>query len=1345
MSSRSPRAVAFVFILVMASLAPLAMPASAHSAILLDVDTHHAVLQAGESTNVTLEIENNGSSIESYNISIDSSGLSAVWAVNASEDVVSNVFPTWSRNTTVVIQLSTGAVPADSGSFNVHVTEPDQGITSMITVYVSVAPSYSPLLGFDTMGTSLAMMDAGATENYTIDVTNAGSVSDTLLLDVEYEPDLSAWWIAQSANNTGGNNTGGNNTGGNNTGGNNTGGNNTGGNNTGGNNTTSLSNVMMYGNSYTSVNSLNALLESMGVLNADAITPGGRRLAQHWDDVNTSGHVSNTTLRDANIDWDYVVLQDQSQVPGFNRTTSSWIASKDGAVHLAQAIDDEGSESVLFMTWGRRNGDPLNPMLYSNFTVMQDRLTSGYLDYQSNMTATGATVWVAPVGLAFKHIHDEVMAGGVNASMSGNLFYDLYGSDGSHPSLAGSYLAACVLHATMTGTSPVGSNDTVALNSTIKLQLQQAAAATVFNETSQLDYPWSSSITAASSSRGLGGGIPAGWNVQWVDDQFDNMGAGSSQQATLQVTVPADVVPDYYGFRLFAGSTQGNISTSTLIVVHVDEEHNLGLVWLAQEADFIPGTTVSTTVQVTNTGNAQVDYDWNLSEVGGPCTFSLPSASTLDFAPNAVIDLAIQVDVESTATTSDSCDFHLSGSTPENLGRFSEGATFTLQVDELIVFDLDSSVASIEVTPGTTTAYEIHLTNNGSEERTFVLQILGHSNLSTQLTSQSEVLVAAGDVGIWSLETTAQPDVVGFFAQSFEVVRGGVTATTSIDVEVLPTTKIELSGPLDGRILVQPGGESSTMFTLVNTGTGNVSVVASLSGLPASVQAEISQTSMMLEVGASAEVYLNLSLANNAQPATHPITFGFGGSGATATQSIDVQIQDRFSVLVTSANDAVVAGPSNNASVMFDVTNLGTSTDIIQFNIVDDGDMNWFSYSLSTTSVSIEAGATSTVVLTVREMATGAPLNGVTIALRASSGNDGGVEDHRNITVRPQVAGAEITVIADDDQAQPGESIRGTVVVQNTGTGMDQLLLTTVGMDCGVTGLLNLEAGASSSAVAWSCLINEDAQSGLGELKFRVTSSARSEYVQSYTEIYTVEPSWDADNILAITTNAQSYGVPYSGGTTIVVTVTNLANTQVSGVVDYGGDGSAMLIAQWSRYIDNESTTSFVLAPFATVEYELTLTSDVQAKEVADLFIKATFTIDATSTTASSQSPAFAVKIAGPAEPPQGVTLPLGFQLDQSTTLNALFGGWGFALLLALVLYVRRPGSETDEDDSETTEEVLSEEKGDQADLGYNECRMEAGKVSCPSCEARLGVPRSSEPPFRFTCPKCQTMIRVIE
>ena len=118
---------------------------------------------------------------------------------------------------------------------------------------------------------------------------------------------------------------------------------------------------------------------------------------------------------------------------------------------------------------------------------MQDNLESGYLDFQTNMTAnTNATVWIAPVGLAWKAIHDDIVAANGVPTAPGNMFYDLYTNDGSHPSLSGSYLSACVMYATLTGHSPVGLNDSTNLNSTLKLQLQQYASDTVFNNTSSL-------------------------------------------------------------------------------------------------------------------------------------------------------------------------------------------------------------------------------------------------------------------------------------------------------------------------------------------------------------------------------------------------------------------------------------------------------------------------------------------------------------------------------------------------------------------------------------------------------------------------------------------------------------------------------------------------------------------------------------------------------------------------------------------------------------------------------------------------------------------------------------------
>ena len=268
----------------------------------------------------------------------------------------------------------------------------------------------------------------------------------------------------------------------------------------------------MMGNSHTNANNLASLVEGaqpQRSYNAtvDARTGGGMEIACALaEGVDTAGHQWNTTLR--NSAWDYVVLQDQSQVPTFPTSNSMWQDSKNASVNLSDAIASEGAETVLFMTWGYRSGDSLNSF-NNNFTNMQARLSEGYTRYAENISSAGNEVWIAPVGLAYKTVHDGVVADGDDPTASGNLFYDLYTSDGSHPSLSGSYLAACVLYSTLTGDTCVGSNDTVSLSATVKLSLQQAADDTVFNQTAGMSYyPWEA---PSATAFGLGSSVPAGW------------------------------------------------------------------------------------------------------------------------------------------------------------------------------------------------------------------------------------------------------------------------------------------------------------------------------------------------------------------------------------------------------------------------------------------------------------------------------------------------------------------------------------------------------------------------------------------------------------------------------------------------------------------------------------------------------------------------------------------------------------------------------------------------------------------------------------------------------------------
>ncbi|MCH2646700.1 MAG: hypothetical protein MKZ53_07020, partial [Candidatus Thalassarchaeum sp.] len=79
---------------------------------------------------------------------------------------------------------------------------------------------------------------------------------------------------------------------------------------------------------------------------------------------------------------------------------------------------------------------------------------------------------------------------GQNATDGWTSFSALYNSDGSHPSIDGTYLAACVIHATITGESPVGRQAPSQISPQRALELQEAADATVFNETPNYTYPW---------------------------------------------------------------------------------------------------------------------------------------------------------------------------------------------------------------------------------------------------------------------------------------------------------------------------------------------------------------------------------------------------------------------------------------------------------------------------------------------------------------------------------------------------------------------------------------------------------------------------------------------------------------------------------------------------------------------------------------------------------------------------------------------------------------------------------------------------------------------------------------
>ena len=1344
MSRSASKAMLFVILMISASVTPMVGSASASDTILLSLDNPHIVLQGGDSANLTLTIENNGSSIEHYNISLNTDGLSNVWAVNLVNNTTSSVIPTQSTTVDLVVVLDVGALPSDSGSFVVNVTEQDGDLYSTTTAYVTVAQSYASSLSFNSINGPLQQMFAGTSANFTIDVNNDGNAPDTILLDVDAEPDLSGFWSNHS-NNTGNQNQT-NNT----------------------NTTVNVpSNVLMYGNSYIYTNNVDTILadlfDSVGEHNSTiANTGGGMKIPQHWDNINTSGNTWNTSLRDSGHVWDFVVLQDQSQIPGLSRSNQEWIDSKDSAILIADEVEDEGSEVMLMMTWGRRSGDPTFPTIYSNFTNMQDRLEDGYIDYHDNMTTPSRDVWIAPVGLGFKNVYYSVMAAGNNPVLPGNTFYDLYTGDGSHPSLSGAYLASCVLYAAMTGNYSVETNDSVSgLSAALKLELQQAADDTVFNQTSHIEYPWQQTSNPSLMSQTRV--IPPGWNLVFADQELANMPAGSTTQTTIQVSIPSDASPGFYGFNLFSASTNGNTTSSYTFVVEVLAENNLSISFLEQGSDFIPGQITTTSLQVTNTGNSELDLNWQLELEDGPCTVQLIDAVTDSLSPTSSANIGFTVEVDSSATMADECIFNLDGEAM--YGDYSwtaETYQFSIDVDELVDFELYSPTAgTIQLVPLNSEEYEIRVYNNGSELVEFFLDIDDDSPISTTFVGGSSVNVSAGGVGVWMLSTDIANGYVGAYSQGFTVNYAGSSSTTSVQIDVQPVADFTMSGPLDGRISTQPGQAVDVNLDLDNSGTMDLDLTASVSGLPTGAEVTFSDTEVDLDAGNTFSVTMTVSMISTAQAGSYPISVTYSSEDYTQSISLELQVADSVGLTVNSINNNIAAGPISQVTYTFEVTNLGSAADT--FFVALDFDENnnattWFDTTLSTSSINLDPSSTQAVTISIRERAAGAPSSGCDVSIVVTSSNDDTVSSAIGFKIIPIQASAQITVLSGDVSAKPGETISGDIVVTNTGTGEDQFTLTTVGEECGLSEIFSLSAGSSSQAYSWACTIEEDADAGLSSFIFRVTSNARSNYVLEQTEIFTVEPNWDSDGIIEVTFRDESLAMASSGGSSTLITVKNMANAPVSGDLFVLGSDDALFDVMIYPVNSETESNEFSLATGQSADFELSLTSRVSESESALLRISATVEIGGMLYTQDSSNQLM-VTIDGPELPPNGVELPFGLVLDEQQTISTMVGGWAFSILLLLLINLLRKRRKTapveatveeapEEDDNKPEKKPKKkEEKTVQAHkLKSNECRMTPdNKVICPFCEAKLGVPRGSTPPFKFSCPQCSKKIRVVE
>jgi hypothetical protein len=193
-------------------------------------------------------------------------------------------------------------------------------------------------------------------------------------------------------------------------------------------------NVLFIGNSYTYVNDLPGMLAQIAAtagtpptITTDEVVQGSATLQNQWDNGIAQTRIGEKA-------WTHVVLQGQSMEAAYPYDQN--FATM--ALQFGNMIIAAGARPTLFVTWARAAADTGEYGPCASFTspgALQDRITFGYADVARQLPGS----ILSCVGEAFR------------ASLRDHPEIVLQQSDYSHPTAAGTYLAASTFYVALTG------------------------------------------------------------------------------------------------------------------------------------------------------------------------------------------------------------------------------------------------------------------------------------------------------------------------------------------------------------------------------------------------------------------------------------------------------------------------------------------------------------------------------------------------------------------------------------------------------------------------------------------------------------------------------------------------------------------------------------------------------------------------------------------------------------------------------------------------------------------------------------------------------------------------------
>ncbi len=231
--------------------------------------------------------------------------------------------------------------------------------------------------------------------------------------------------------------------------------------------------VLFVGNSYTEVNNLPQMVNDIAQSTGNQMyyasnTPGGCTFMQHC---------SNRSMElICQGGWDIVVLQEQSQYPSFPQSqVESEVFPYAERLVDSFYVHNPCGEPMFYMTWGRKNGDQYNAPYFpviGTYEGMDSMLCERYTYMAAAYDAS-----LCPVGRVWRYLrthHPEI---------------ELYQSDESHPSLAGTYAAACAFYTMIFHRDPDSIDYNPGINDEAARFIRNATHTVVYDQLQQWQRP----------------------------------------------------------------------------------------------------------------------------------------------------------------------------------------------------------------------------------------------------------------------------------------------------------------------------------------------------------------------------------------------------------------------------------------------------------------------------------------------------------------------------------------------------------------------------------------------------------------------------------------------------------------------------------------------------------------------------------------------------------------------------------------------------------------------------------------------------------------------------------------